>query len=207
MYIRAIGQNYLQRCGAGSSISSESGSGSRVLMTQNWRKKIQLKIFFILFWSKIAIFFYVQATGGAFRLQPSKENIQHLKRTPVNPDPQHWLSRSIICTAEIRTQNLWTGFLRTVAQDVFLTIIFYLEWGIRIARFLFLILIEKSKTLAFIRQMYESSLCITGRYWISANFNQTKVFLKSQFSFCIGRTGKKTYQASVPFLTFGTSTS
>ncbi len=38
----------------GSSISSEPGS--RALMTQSWRKKIQLKNPFLFFWSKIALF-------------------------------------------------------------------------------------------------------------------------------------------------------
>jgi hypothetical protein len=91
--------------GSGSSISSESGS--RVLMTKNWRKKIQLN-FLYLFWSNIPIYLFFGLHKGrlSYRrsLQPSKENIQHFKKLnsltffyvsgaflpswiPLNPDP------------------------------------------------------------------------------------------------------------------------
>ncbi len=53
--------------GSGSSISSESGSESRVLMTKNWRKKIRnIKKFLNLFFDQKLQFTYVQATGEAF---------------------------------------------------------------------------------------------------------------------------------------------
>jgi hypothetical protein len=57
--------------GCGSSISSESGYGSRGLMTKNF-KKIQLTFF-----SKIAKKAFIKDGRS---LQPSKENIQHFKR-------------------------------------------------------------------------------------------------------------------------------
>jgi hypothetical protein len=75
----------MQSCGSGlieSSISSESGSGSRL----SWRKKNTAKICLSLFDTKLQLS-YVQTTGEAFRL---KEIIQHFKtgyRTPLNPDP------------------------------------------------------------------------------------------------------------------------
>ncbi len=64
-------------CGSGSCISSESGSGSRVLMTKNWRKKYRLKIFVL---SKIVIYF-CPSYGRSH--QPSKEKIQHSKKWNV----------------------------------------------------------------------------------------------------------------------------
>ncbi len=74
--------------GSGSSISSESGygsgseSGSRVLMSKNW-KKHSWKLFYILFWSKIAIDLFLGLHKGrpSYRRshQPSKESIQHFK--------------------------------------------------------------------------------------------------------------------------------
>ncbi len=48
-------------------------SGSRVLMTKNWRKKNRWKIF----WSKIAIYL---CPSNRRKLQPWKENIQHSKK-------------------------------------------------------------------------------------------------------------------------------
>ncbi len=69
-------------CGAGSGIPSESGSGSKVLVTKNWRKKYSWKKN-NLFWSKIAIYILALRKGHpSFRrsLQLSKENIQHFKK-------------------------------------------------------------------------------------------------------------------------------
>ncbi len=62
---------------SGFSISSKSGSGSRVLMTKNWRrKKIQQK-FCIIFFMKD---FNLLTSKLQESLQPSKENIQHYKK-------------------------------------------------------------------------------------------------------------------------------
>jgi hypothetical protein len=57
---------YDQSCryGFGSSISRESGSGSRVLMTKNRREKMQLKNL-LSFLDQRLQFTYVQATGEA----------------------------------------------------------------------------------------------------------------------------------------------
>jgi hypothetical protein len=78
--------------GSESSISSESGSrskygsGSRVLMTKNLRKKIPLKIFSFLFLIKNCniLFPRLPKERLSYRrsLQPSKEiiQIQHLKK-------------------------------------------------------------------------------------------------------------------------------
>jgi hypothetical protein len=64
-------------------LSSESGFGSRVLMTKNW-KKILLKSFVLYFGSKIAIYLslcLLKARPSYRRnLQPSKENTQHSKK-------------------------------------------------------------------------------------------------------------------------------
>jgi hypothetical protein len=73
----------------GSSISSESGSGTssgygfRVVMTKNWKKNTG-EIFHIFFFlSKTTIYLSLGLHKGhpSYRrgLQPSKENIQHLK--------------------------------------------------------------------------------------------------------------------------------
>ncbi len=70
-------------CGSGCSISREFGTGSssrsRVLMTKNWGRKIQLEKIFIF-----EIFFSLGLLKGhsSYRrsLQPSKENIQHFKK-------------------------------------------------------------------------------------------------------------------------------
>ncbi len=68
---------------SGSSISSESGHGSRVLMTKNWRKK-SWKFFKIFFWSKIAIYLspslHILRPRNRRRRQPSNKNIKYLKR-------------------------------------------------------------------------------------------------------------------------------
>ncbi len=68
--------------GAGSSISSETGSRSRsrVFKTKYFQKNSWRKIFF-LFGSKIAICLSLQGPPSYRRIiQPSKENIQHLKK-------------------------------------------------------------------------------------------------------------------------------
>jgi hypothetical protein len=58
-------------------------SGSRVLMTKTWKKFIAGKIFLIFFKSKTTIYISLGLHKGfpSYRrsLQPSKENIQHLK--------------------------------------------------------------------------------------------------------------------------------
>ncbi len=68
----------MQCYGSGSGISSYSGS--RVLMTKNW--KIQLKFYFLL--SKIAIYLSLSLHKGRpnYRrsLQPFKENIRYFKK-------------------------------------------------------------------------------------------------------------------------------
>ncbi len=78
--------------GYGLSISSESKSGSRVLMTKNWRKKYIRKFFYIFVWLKLQ-FTYFQASGN---LRPSALKDQHFF-TP-DPDPQHWLNCCVIPT-------------------------------------------------------------------------------------------------------------
>jgi hypothetical protein len=94
MYIELYLGSSRQCCGTGfiesgseygSSISSESGSGSRILMIKTFlKKKIQRKICYIFYWSKIAIYFFPGLYKGhpSYRrsLQLSKENIQHFKK-------------------------------------------------------------------------------------------------------------------------------
>ncbi len=93
---------------SGSSISGESGSGSRILMTKNQRKKIQLKLFYTFFWSKIAIFLSVglhkavQATEAFSSQKRVHLALQKMKFIncfnffsgsflPLpDRDPQHW---------------------------------------------------------------------------------------------------------------------
>jgi hypothetical protein len=69
--------------GSGSSISSESGSRSRVLMTQKNLQKYHKKILFSFFVQKIAISLSLGVHKGhpSYRrsLQPSKENIHYFK--------------------------------------------------------------------------------------------------------------------------------
>ncbi len=58
-------------------------SGSRALMTKNWRKKIQLKIFLFVFGSKTTIYLslglHTERPSYRRSLQLSKEVIQHFK--------------------------------------------------------------------------------------------------------------------------------
>ncbi len=55
-------------------------SGSRVLMTKNWRRKKQLKKYFTFSWTKIASLGLHKGRPSYRRsLQLSKENIQHFK--------------------------------------------------------------------------------------------------------------------------------
>ncbi len=58
-------------------------SKSRDLMTKNWKKFAAVKLFYILFGSKIAIYLSLGLHKGhtIYRrsIQPSKENIQHFK--------------------------------------------------------------------------------------------------------------------------------
>ncbi len=69
---------------SGSCISSESGSGSRVLMTKNWRKE-SWKIFYPFFISNYNLLFHIPylhkgRPSSRRSLQLSKENIQHDKK-------------------------------------------------------------------------------------------------------------------------------
>jgi hypothetical protein len=48
---KCCGSGFILSSGSGVILSSESVSGSRVLMTKNW-KKIQMKLFYIFFRSK-----------------------------------------------------------------------------------------------------------------------------------------------------------
>jgi hypothetical protein len=118
----------LIECGSGFSISSETGSGSKVLMTKNW-KKIQLNFFFIdLFWSKIYIYLSLGVLKGrpSYRrsLQASKENqkmkfmnffsyfcgsfcpsglLIRIRGPPLNPDPIR--IRKLLTTKNTKIQD------------------------------------------------------------------------------------------------------
>ncbi len=79
-YKQCCGSRFIES-GSGSSILSESGSGyrSRVLITKNWRKKIQLKFFSFLFLIKNFNLFILGLHKRASKLQekPSALKREH----------------------------------------------------------------------------------------------------------------------------------
>jgi hypothetical protein len=74
-------------------ISSKSVSGSRVLMTKNWKLKYSWNFLYIFSWSKIAVYLGHHKERPSYRrsLQPSKENTSTSKMKFINFFLRLWL--------------------------------------------------------------------------------------------------------------------